>query len=92
MIPVVNRRESSPHPGDIYVGRPSRWGNPYRLAEPESLDERLQVIESFRDYLLRRPWMIDELRALKPRRLVCWCAPLPCHADVLAELMEIVDG
>jgi len=26
---------------------------------------------------------LDELRG---RDVVCWCAPLPCHADILLEL------
>jgi hypothetical protein len=28
------------------------------------------------------------LHLLRGRRLVCWCAPAPCHGDVLAELAD----
>lgn len=80
-MPVVrNKRESS---NGIYVGRPSAWGNPFVIGKDGS---REQVIE------LYRAWMEQQL-ALNPRwldplqgkDLVCWCAPLACHADLLLE-------
>ena len=79
---VLNRREVSV-PGDaVYVGRPSKWGNPFHIG----LDgDRQEVILRYRKYLgseLRKQAR-EELRG---KDLVCWCAPLPCHADVLLEV------
>lgn len=84
-IEVVNKRTYTKQPGDIYVGRPSRWGNPF-VGEP-----RIVIIEKFRTWIEERPYLIKELAALNPKRLVCWCAPQPCHADVLKELLIAYD-
>jgi len=73
--------------GAVYVGRPSRWGNPYKVSGATT---PLAACELYRDYLRRAPDQ-DELRLgmsqLRGRDLACWC-PLdqPCHADVLLEL------
>ena len=87
-------------PDAIYVGRPSRWGNRWRVDEPlgrELAWDAATVVDLFRaeiesdltdpDPQIRdRRWNV--LRAkLRGRDLACWC-PLdqPCHADVLLEL------
>ncbi|QSM90796.1 Uncharacterised protein [Mycobacteroides abscessus subsp. bolletii] len=80
--------------GAVYVGRPTKWGNPFWVGPNEDLGEVLDAAlatKFFRAWL-REPeaWVLPkppdacELRGLD---LVCWC-PLdsPCHADVLLEL------
>lgn len=74
-----------------YVGRGSRWGNPFRLTDPRSFAERTEVVRRYRDYL-HEPAQARLMRAvhtvLPGLDLACWCRPdgLPCHADVLLEL------
>jgi hypothetical protein len=66
-----------------YVGRPTSWGNPFRL----SLDgTRATVIAKYRKRLLGRPDLLALLPSLKGKALGCFCSPLACHAGVLAEL------
>ena len=92
-IVVVNKR----HGGKgQYVGRPTVLGNPFVIGRDGSREE---VIEKYRVWLAR---MLEadshaarefrRLRALYKEQgsltLVCWCAPLPCHADVIAEEIE----
>jgi hypothetical protein len=81
---VWNKRDTNCPKDVIYVGRPSKWGNPFKLHIESN---RLLVISAFRDYAKAKlesdPHWLDELRG---RDLVCWCAPLPCHADVLLKL------
>jgi hypothetical protein len=72
-------------PDYVYIGRPSRWGNPYRIG-PDG--DRATVIQKYRRYLYQRPDLIAALPELTGKRLGCWCktpaAPdTPCHADVL---------
>lgn len=86
MIPVLNKRTDALPDGHVYVGRPSPWGNPYPLSE----GTRIEVVRRYRLHIKRNPLLIQQLADLKPVALVCWCAPLPCHADVLAELLEPV--
>lgn len=81
---VVNRRTAEQRAGDVYIGRPSRFGNPFVVGKDGT---RRQVIERFRNEAMTEV-MVKSLAALEPRRLVCWCAPLPCHGDVLADALQ----
>src|SRR5436853_5030095 len=86
--------------GCVYVGRPSPWGNPYRVQDviacpPDKVGKdrdsiRQFVIDMFRVYAIRRVKKEPEwLSPLKDATaLACWCSPLPCHADVLLELLN----
>ena len=82
---------SDPLPGQAYVGRPSPLGNPFQLGRDGS---RAEVIARYRLWLWARmqdPGSIQrrELERLLARaqagrlELLCWCAPLPCHAEVI---------
>lgn len=64
----------------VYVGRPSKWGNPFVIGRDGSREE---VIEKYRKWLKTRPHLLAALPELRGKDLVCWCAPKPCHADVL---------
>jgi len=74
-------------PDTVYVGRPTRWANPFKIG----LDgDRETVVKKFREYALERlkrePNWLEPLRG---KDLACWC-PLdkPCHADILIELLD----
>lgn len=68
----------------IYVGRPTKWGNPYKLKREE---DRQEVIDKYRQYMKGNPALVMEAKQiLKSRNLSCWCAPKACHADVLLEI------
>jgi hypothetical protein len=86
-------------PNTVYVGRPTKWGNPFVVGEiyydysenyPQPVEkivkDRQHAVELFRKnlYNLLRPGEIEELRG---KNLACWC-PLdqPCHVDVYLEL------
>lgn len=88
-IPVTSKRgNQTTEQGDVYVGRPTVWGNPYTMPEDGTRDE---VITLYREWIAEHPELVEQLRERRPRRLVCWCAPQACHADVLAELLERTD-
>ena len=70
---------------DIYIGRPSRWGNPYIMGKDGTREE---VIEKYREWIVKQPYFYEELHTLKGKRLGCFCKPLPCHGEVLIELVE----
>jgi hypothetical protein len=69
----------------IYIGRPSRWGNPFTIGRDGT---REQVIERYKAYVLGNPALMAALPELKDKVLGCWCTPLPCHGDVLVELAD----
>lgn len=70
-------------PHDVYIGRPSKWGNPFRIGRDGT---RAEVIAKYRAYLLGSPVLMAALPELRGKVLGCWCAPQACHGDVLAEL------
>lgn len=83
-------------PGAVYVGRSSRWGNPWiaginrdDFGGPDFALTREEAIGLYRQMWTTFPRRIiaADLAPLRGRDLACWC-PLtrPCHADVLLEL------
>ncbi|MCY1037163.1 DUF4326 domain-containing protein [Corallococcus sp. BB11-1] len=54
------------------------------------------AFESFRWYLELRTRhdadFLRDVRALRGKRLGCWCKPGPCHADVLVAWLETSPG
>jgi hypothetical protein len=76
---------------DVYIGRPSKWGNPFVIGRDGTREE---VVEKYRQYLLNDQNLINSLPELRGKILGCWCASLACHGDVLAELAnkEVNDG
>lgn len=80
----------------LYVGRGSRWGNPYKIGDRyrnpfdggEMEITRENCLELFRLYAQGRMALgIKWLEPLRGKNLSCWCREdQPCHADILLEL------
>ena len=91
---VLNKGSDKIAPDAIYVGRPSKWGNSFKIGDifrGEKLT-RERAIEVFEEWLLdslEGQELQKELWQLKGKDLVCWCSPLPCHADILLELANL---
>lgn len=68
---------------DVYIGRPSKWGNPFIIGKDGS---RATVIRKYREWAIRQPELMAALPELRGKVLGCWCHPKTCHGDVLAEL------
>jgi hypothetical protein len=72
---------------DVYIGRPSKWGNPFVVGKDSNREE---VIEKHRNWLSTQPELMADLVELKDKILGCWCKPKSCHGDTLAELADSV--
>lgn len=70
---------------DVYIGRGSKWGNPFRIGPDGS---REQVIRKYEAWLMTQSDLLEALPELEGKVLACWCAPKPCHGDVLARLVR----
>ncbi len=70
----------------VYIGRPSKWGNPFEIGKDGTREE---VIAKYRDWIRTQPELMAALPELKGKTLGCWCAPQACHGDVLMELSEL---
>ena len=102
MPKVFNKqRDSFLHGAVVYVGRPTKWGNPFsHLKEGTSkaiyqTKTREESIEQYRKWIINQPYLLESLHELRGKDLVCWCAPETCHADVLLEMantkLELTD-
>jgi hypothetical protein len=79
---VVNRRKES---YDVYIGRGSKWGNPFRLGRAGTREE---VIKKYEDWIIHNDVLMQDLHELKGKKLGCYCKPLRCHGDILVKLIE----
>ncbi len=88
-------------PNTIYVGRPTKFGNPFKGEHAKDSFEQLyiQIIEDFQNqktlsfdkycatYRGTGAPRFDRIHELKGKNLACWCAlDKPCHADILLKL------
>jgi len=92
MLKVGNVRS---YKGDMttaaYCGRPSPYGNPFRIGGA-GVTTRRQAIALFRQY-----WYAPENEPLRQRArrellhrewLLCWCAPEGCHVEIIVEYLN----
>ena len=79
---------------DVYIGRPSKWGNPYShqegtLAEYKT-ETRQEAIEAYRAYILtgKGNHLLEDLDELEGKTLGGWCKPQSCHGDILIDIIQ----
>jgi len=73
--------------GAVYVGRPTKWGNPFPTGLGFGIFSARAAVGRFRSRLigLRAIGALD-LSELRGKNLACWCRlDQACHADVLLE-------
>ena len=76
--------------GAVYVSRPSKWDNPFIIGKDGTREE---VIQRYSEYIVPKLFDGDlSIKEIEGRDLVCWCTPLPCHADILLELANRQGG
>ena len=85
---VLNKhRDIIPHDA-VYIGRGSKWGNPFVIGRDGTREE---VIEKYRNYIIHSD-IVLEVNELIGRDIWCYCTPKACHGDVLLEIIEILYG
>ncbi len=79
-------------PNVVYVGRPTEWGNPWRVGgKAHGALDPAAAVGHYQDALVKGELLgkdgtalLDRLHELRGRDLACWCdLQQPCHADVL---------
>jgi hypothetical protein len=77
---------------DVYIGRPSKWGNPFShktgALAAFRVNSRDEAVERYREWIINNPKLMADLHELKDKVLGCWCKPARCHGDILAELAD----
>ena len=79
---VVNLKTD---PYQVYIGRGSEWGNPFRIGVD---GDRQEVIEMYEYYIRSHPEKMKRLHTLQGKVLGCYCKPEDCHGDILIKLMH----
>jgi len=71
-------------PDAVYIGRPTRWGNPYKIGRDGT---RSEVIAKCETWIDAHPSLLPPLEG---KDLVCWCDPLPCHGHVYLRRANVI--
>jgi len=91
-------------PNTVYVGRPTKWGNPFKGKDAvEKYKNAISVFPApdsvYKDWTNHngKIWILNTLlykdkkylAELRGKNLACWCAlDKPCHADILLKIVE----
>ena len=70
---------------DVYIGRPSKWGNPFKSPRDGTREE---CVAKYREWIVNQPILMAEIPKLRGKRLGCYCVPRACHGRILAALAE----
>ena len=80
MPKVKNIYKDKKEPDDVYIGRGSVWGNPFKIGEDGSRED---VIEKYKTFFFANPELVENVESLRGKSLVCFCSPKACHGDFL---------
>lgn len=103
MTTVIHIKDKDKYPGAIYIGRKGKksngyYGNPHPIGYCEKCStthDRDQCVAAFKADFLQR--MINDseysrrIFALKNKVLMCFCFPLSCHGQVIADFIDKTD-
>ena len=72
------------------IDRGTPWGNPFVIGPNGTREE---VIAKYEKYLLQKIYhgdcLLVDLASLDNKLLACWCAPLPCHGNILIKYIGL---
>jgi len=90
---VINLRNERHGDNFVYIGRGSKWGNPYTHIKGKTkaqflVKDREEAIEKYDEWIRQQPELLKDLHELKGKRLGCYCRPHKCHGDILCDLIE----
>lgn len=88
---VLNKHHGNIPKDAVYIGRGSKWGNPFShfrvSAAKYRAATRKEACEKHAEYLQAQihagEITLAELAELHGKDLVCFCAPKQCHGDTL---------
>lgn len=83
---VLNLRDGKTprsSPTSVCIDRRTKWGNPFVIGLDE---DRASVVAHHEEWIADQTELLAQLDELRGKDLVCWCAPLACHGDVLLRL------
>jgi hypothetical protein len=82
-VKVFNKHAVGVPAGAVYIGRGSKWGNPLKIGQD---GDRAAVVAKHEIWLRDQHDLLRSISELRRKGLVCFCAPAPCHGDLLLRL------
>ena len=93
MTKVVNGYKHMRTENDVYIGRSSVWGNPFKIGPDGTREEVVALYEALlQKKILAGVIKKEDIMALEGKTLVCFCAPLACHGDVLVKTIKALSS
>ena len=90
MCKVLNKHKDVIPVNAVYIGRGSKWGNPFVIGRDGDRDD---VIDLYYDYLMDTPELLSATKTeLRGKDLVCFCKPKACHGDILLRIANVKSG
>lgn len=91
LVKVVNRDKGEDY--DVYIGRGSVWGNPYRIGHDGDREEVIRKYEyDFQRKFLKAFDNFEEnSKKINGKILACHCKPYACHGDIIAKYFNSID-
>lgn len=75
------------HPNTaVYIGRPSIWGNPFKIGEHGTREQVAKLYLEWIHSKEQKAYRDLVKKKLKGKDLVCYCAPAWCHGNVLLDI------
>ena len=91
-MPQVHNKYHKTAPADaIYIGRPSKWGNPFSHMDGTlaqfKVASKEDAVARYEEWLLAQPELVAAVKQeLRGKDLICYCKPRICHGDVLLKV------
>lgn len=88
---IYNKNIDANIPKDaIYVGRGSKWGNPFKAIECGSVDIAIDLYEEWLYNKLKVGEItLREISDIYNKPLICYCYPNRCHSEVLLKVAKL---
>lgn len=86
ILTILNRNKHIIPSDAIFIGRGSKWGNPFKIGVDGN---RFEVITKYEQWLKTQQHLIDSIEELRDVDLVCFCKPQSCHGDILIKVLTM---
>lgn len=87
---------------DVYIGRPSKWGNPFTHKKSDTLAKKIlptrkEAITAYENWITigDGKHLLNDLHELDGKTLGCWCGNfditdknIKCHGQILLKLLN----
>lgn len=86
MVSILNKNIHTIPEDAIYIGRGSKWGNPFKIGIDGN---RAEVIFKYEQWLKLQTHLLEIINELQGKNLVCFCKPKSCHGDILFKVLTM---